>query len=216
MALPTVCQRRKALALFRKTSPLKGCTVPQIVPLAAALGVAPPQRSSAELQHLGCALAVFVPFAPAATLLGWACGVSVSLRAVWEWVQAAGQRAMAQLHAQLQAVAAGDLPTAEPLAAELAALPLALGADGVMVPLRPAGGDPRGKTAWREGTVGVLARLGRHRTRTGEVVVRLYHRRVVAVLGGIEALQQRLELAALRQGLQAAPQVVWLSEGARG
>jgi len=141
VALPTVCQRRKALALFRKTSPLKGCTVPQIVPLAAALGVAPPQRSSAELQHLGCALAVFVPFAPAATLLGWACGVSVSLRAVWEWVQAAGQRAMAQLHAQLQAVAAGDLPTAEPLAAELAALPLALGADGVMVPLRPAGGQ---------------------------------------------------------------------------
>jgi len=194
----------------------RGCTIPQVVPLDAALGVAPHQRSSAELQHLGCALAVFVPFATAATLLGWACGVTVSPRVVWAWVQAAGQRAMAQLHAQLQAVAAGDLPTAEPLAAEVAALPLALEADGVMVPLRPAGGDPRGKTAWREVKVGVLARLGRHRTRAGQVVTRLSHRRVVAVLGGIEALQQRLELAALRQGLQDVPQVVWLSDGARG
>jgi hypothetical protein len=38
----------------------------------------------------------------------------------------------------------------------------------------------------------------------------------VAVLGDIAALQQRLWLAALRQGIQHASQVVWLSEGARG
>jgi len=88
---------------------------------------------------------------------------------------------MEHLHEQLQAAAAGVLPTAEPLAAELAALPMALGADGVMVPFRPAGGDPRGKTAWHEVKVGILARLGRYRTRTGEVVVRLRQRRLVAV-----------------------------------
>src|SRR4029450_6141883 len=88
-------------------------------------------------------------------------------------------RAMEHLHAQLQAAAEGHLPPEEPLAAEVAAMPLALGADGVMVPFRPEGGDPRGKTAWHEVKVGVLARLGRHRTRTGEMVARLHQRRLV-------------------------------------
>src|SRR6266704_3719999 len=91
-----------------------------------------------------------------------------------------------------------------------------MGADGVMVPFRPEGGDPRGKTAWHEVKVGVLARLGRHRTRTGKVVARLHQRRLVAVFGDIEALQRRLWLAALRQGIRHASQVVWLSDGARG
>jgi hypothetical protein len=62
----------------------------------------------------------------------------------------------------------------------------------------------------------VLARLGQHRTRTGKVVVRLHQHRLVAVLGDIAALQQRLWLAALRQGILDASQVVWLSDGARG
>jgi hypothetical protein len=142
--------------------------------------------------------------------------VAVSPRAVWDWVQAAGRRAMEQLHEQLQAVATGHLPTEEPLAAELAAAPLLMGADGVMVPFRPEGGQPKGKTAWHEVKVGVLARLGRHRTRTGTVVTRLHQRRLVAVLGNIEALKRRLWLEALRQGILHASQVVWLSDGARG
>ena len=194
----------------------QGCETPQGAPLDDALGLHPQQRTSGELQHLGWALAVFVPFATAATLLGWASGVAVSPRAVWDWVQAAGQQAMAQLHEQLQAVAEGHLPTEEPLAAELAVAPLLLGADGVMVPFRPEGGHPRGKTAWHEVKVGVLARLGRHRTRTGKVVARLQQRRLVAVFGDIEALQRRLWLEALRQGIMRASQVVWLSDGARG
>jgi hypothetical protein len=66
-----------------------------------ALELHPHQRTSAELQPLGCALVVFVPFAPAATLLGWVSGGAGNPRAVWEWVQAAGQRAMQQLHEQL-------------------------------------------------------------------------------------------------------------------
>ena len=193
-----------------------GCTTEQVVPFDVALGLQPHQRSSGELQSLGCTLAVFVPFATAATLLGWYSGNSVSSRAVWRWVQAAGTRAMAQLQEQLEAVARSDLPAPEPLEAGLAAAPLVLGADGVMVPLRPTGGQPTGKTRWCEVKVGVLARLGQHRTRTGEVVVRLQQRRVVAVLGDIDALKPRLWLEAVRQGIRSAPQVVWLSDGARG
>jgi len=47
-----------------------GCDIPQGAPLAEARGVQPHQRTSGELQCLGCALAVFVPCATAARLLG--------------------------------------------------------------------------------------------------------------------------------------------------
>ena len=194
----------------------QGCTIPQVAPLDDALGVQPQQRASGELQYLGCALAVFVPFATAARLLGWYSGGTVSPQAVWGWVQAAGQRAMQTLQDHLHALAHGDLPAPEALAADLAAAPWVLGADGVMVPFRPAGGQPTGKTRWQEIKVGVLARLGQHRTRTGKVVTRLHHRRLVAVLGDVEALKPRLWLEAVRQGIRQAPQVVWLSDGARG
>jgi hypothetical protein len=194
----------------------KGCVIPQVAPLDDALGVQPHQRTSDEVQSLGCALAVFAPCATAARLLGWSSGGPVSPRAVWCGVHAAGQRAMEQLHEQLQALAQGHLPTEEPLVADLAAAPFLRGADGVMVPFRPEGGHPQGNTAWHEINGGVLARLGRHTTRTGKVVARLHQRRLVAVFGDIEALQQRLWLAARRQGILRAPQVVWLSEGARG
>ena len=75
---------------------------------------------------------------------------------------------------------------------------------------------PRGKIRWREVKVGVLARLGQHRTRTGQCVTRLQQRRLVAVLGDIEMLKPRLWLEALRQGIVRAPQVIWLSDGGRG
>jgi hypothetical protein len=104
----------------------------------------------------------------------------------------------------------------ERLEADLALAPLAIGADGVMVPFRPQAGQPRGKTRWHEVKVGVLARLGQHRTRTGQHVTRLYHRRLVAVLGDIDTFKPRLWLAALRQGLLSASEVVWLSDGGRG
>jgi hypothetical protein len=123
---------------------------------------------------------------------------------------------MEPLQADLAAVAEGHGPPPEPLTAEAAALPFALGADGVMVPLLPEGGKPRGKSRWRAITVGVLARLGQHRTRTGHLVTRLTQRRLVAVLGDLDALNPRLWLAALRQGIVQAPQAVWLSDGDRG
>ena len=105
----------------------QGCAIPQVVPFDEALGVQPYQRSSGELQSLGCAFAVFVPFATAARLLGWYLGSTVSARAVWCWVQAAGHQTMEHLQEDLAAVAMGHGPTPEPLTAEQAALPLALG-----------------------------------------------------------------------------------------
>jgi hypothetical protein len=159
----------------------RGCDIPQVAPLDEALGVQPYQQTSRALQCLGCALAVCVPFATAARLLGWYGSGGVSPRAVWGWVQAAGHQAMAFLQADLAAVDRGHGPPPEPLTAAQAALPLALGADGVMVPLRPDAGAPRGKIRWREVKVGVLARLGQHRTRTGQRVTRLQQRRLVAV-----------------------------------
>src|SRR5207249_9303170 len=114
-----------------------GCVIPQVAPFDEALGVQPHQRTSNELQFLGCTFAVFVPFATAARLLGWYCGDVVSPRAVWCWVQAAGHTAMEHLQEELEAMAKGHVPLREPLAPELETFPLALGADGVMVPFRP-------------------------------------------------------------------------------
>jgi len=194
----------------------QGCTIPQGAPLDEAWGVQPQPRTSGELQALGCALAVFVPCATAAQLLGWYRGGTVSPQALWGWVQAAGRQAMEQLQEPWSAVAQGDLPPAEPLEAEGAPAPLVRGADGVLGPLRPHGGQPTGKTRWHAIKVGVLARLGQHRTRTGKVVTRLHQRRLVAVWGGSDARKPRVGLEAVRQGISHAPQVVWLRDGARG
>ena len=194
----------------------QGCAISQVAPLDQALGGLPHQRTSEELQALGCALAVFVPFATAARLLGWYCGSVRSPRAVWCGVQTAGCQAMAHLQANLDTVAQGAAPPPEPLTAAQAALPLALGADGVMGPLRPEAGAPRGKLRWREVKVGVMARMGRPHTRTGQVGTRLTQRRLVAVLGDLDALTPRLWLEALRQGIRHAPQGIWLSDGSRG
>jgi hypothetical protein len=68
-----------------------------------------------------------VPFATAARLLGWYSGSTVSSRALWGWVQAAGHQAMEHLQEALTAGAQGPGPRPEPLTAERAALPFALG-----------------------------------------------------------------------------------------
>ncbi len=194
----------------------QGCVIPQVAPVDDALGGEPPQRTSEDVQSLGCALAVCVPCAPAARWRGWDSGGPGSPRAVWGWGHAAGQRAMEQLHEQGQALAPGHLPTEEPLAAALTAAPLLRGADGGMVPFRPEGGHPRGTTAWHEVKGGLVARVGRQGTRTGTVVTRRPQRRVVAVVGASDALRRRLGFEALRQGIRRAPQVVWRSDGAQG
>ena len=187
-----------------------------MAPLDEALGLEPHQRTSGELKLAACALVVFVPFETAATLLRLLSGVQTSPGAVWLWVQEAGQRAMERLQRELENLARGQLPDEEPMDERTAAQPLLVGADGVMVPFRPEDGTPKGKTVWREIKVAVLARLRRHTTRTGQEVSRLERRRLVAVLGDVDALSPRLWLEAVRQGILSAQQVVWLSDGARG
>jgi hypothetical protein len=122
----------------------------QVAPLDQALGIVPHQRTGVEVQWMGCLLAVFVPYETACRWLHQLTGVSLAVGTLWTWVQQVGQRVMAQLADELPELAAGTLPPAESLAAELAALPLVIGADGVMVPFRPHPGTPQGKTRWRE------------------------------------------------------------------
>ncbi len=188
-----------------------GCEIGQVAPLDKALGLLPHQRTSFELQKLACLLSVFVPFETSAVLLNCLISVQVSSVAVWHWVQTAGQKAMDVLDEQLAELAAGQLPQIESLDEAISALPLLIGADGVMVPFRPEGG--KGPTVWREVKVAVLARLGR---RSKSDAPQLYQRRLVAVLGKIDALRPRLWLEALRQGVLTASQVVWLSDGGIG
>lgn len=194
----------------------QGCQIGQIAPLDQELGLAPHQQTSRELQQAACALAVFVPFATAATLLHQLLGIGIGGTTLWQWVQAAGRLAQEQLEAELKQLAQGVEPALEAAAAALEQLPLLVGADGVMVPFRPQGGQPRGKTRWREVKVGILARLASGCNRAGQVLTRLRQRRLVAVLGEVEQLEERLWLEALRQSLRHSPVVVWLSDGARG
>ena len=188
-----------------------GCSIGQIAPLDNALGLLPHQRTSIELQRLGCLLAVFVPFETVSVILNCLISVWVSPVAVWHWVQNAGQKAMDGLNRELEKLAAGQFPEMESLDEAISLLPLLIGGDGVMVPFRPEGG--KGRTVWKEVKVAVLARLGR---RSKSDAPQLYQRRLVAVLGKIDALSPRLWLEALRQGVLTAPQVVWLSDGGVG
>jgi hypothetical protein len=194
----------------------KGCEIGQVVPLDKELGLSAYQKTSLEVKWLACGLAVFVPFEIAAVLLGMLTGVKVSGKSIWLWMQDFGQRAMTQLEAQLQALAEGILPTQEAMTAATKSLPLLIGADGVMVPFRPAEKTPKGKTKWREVKVGILARLGQRITKAGKQVPLLSQRRLVAVLGNIDALSPRLWLEATRQGILSSPRVVWLADGGIG
>jgi hypothetical protein len=189
----------------------KGCAIGQIAPLDKDLGLLPHQRTSVELQRLGCLLAIFVPFDTVPVLLNCIISVKVSSTAVWHWVQEAGGRAIDGLNRQLAELAAGQLPQMESVDEAISVLPLLMGADGVKVPFRPEGG--KGGTVWREVKVAVLARLGR-RSKSNEPQLR--QRRLVAALGSIDVLRPRLWLEALRQGVLTAPQVVWLSDGGVG
>jgi hypothetical protein len=191
----------------------KGCGNGQFVPYDDVLGITPYQQTSNELKRVACALAVFVPFEICAKLLEMITQVWVSPTSIWHWVQEAGHRAMKQLDHELEKFAAGEEPCQESMESELAALPLIMGADGVMAPFRPNGGAPSGKTDWREVKVGIFARLGKGITKAGKKVTRLKHRRVVAVLGTSEMLGERMLFGAIRQGIRTAKQVTWISDG---
>ena len=192
------------------------CAIGQVAPFDKELGLTSNQKSGTGLQQVACLLAIFVPYETAAMLLKQLTGIEVSGQAIWEWVQSVGQRMMKSLEAELEALAAGELPETEAISAEIAAQTLLTGADGVMVPFRPQVKTSEGKTKWREVKVAIFARLGQVRTGAGKLIPRLHRHRVVAVLGDIDDLSERMWLEGLKQGLKEAPQVVWLSDGARG
>ncbi len=151
-----------------------GCAGSQVAPLDQALGLEAHQRTGTEVQWMGCLLAVFMPYETAGVVRQQLTGVVLVPSTLWRWVQEVGQRAMEQLEEQLQALAAGESPEAEPLAAQRQALPLVVGGDGVMVPFRPQPGTGKGKTCWREVKVAILARLGERLTHQGKRVSCLY------------------------------------------
>jgi len=192
------------------------CAIGQVAPFDKELGVTSNQKSDSGLKQVACLVAIFVPYETAAMLLKQLTGIEVSAQAIWEWVQSVGERMIKSLEGELEALAAGELPEAEAMSAEIAAQTLLMGADGVMVPFRPQAKTAGGKTKWREVKVAVFARLGKVRTRAGKLIPRLHHHRVAAVLGDIDDLSERMWLEALKQGVKETPQVVWLSDGARG
>jgi hypothetical protein len=192
------------------------CAIGQVAPFDKELGVTSNQKSDSGLKQVACLVAIFVPYETAAMLLKQLTGIEVSTQAIWGWVQSVGERMIKSLEEELEALAAGELPEAEAMSAEIAAQTLLMGADGVMVPFRPQAKTAEGKTKWREVKVAVFARLGKVRTRAGKLIPRLHHHRVAAVLGDIDDLSERMWLEALKQGVKETPQVVWLSDGARG
>lgn len=167
----------------------RGCHGSQQAPLDQTLGIEAYQQTSDEIKRLGCLLAVLLPYDLAAWLLKQLSGIVVSDDSLWQWVQVKGVQARQALQRQLSELASGQLPSPEPLPAELAELPLVIAADGVKIPFRPNLGTPRVKLRWREVKVAILARLGDKLTRTGKQLPQLYQRRVVAVLDDIHAFE---------------------------
>jgi hypothetical protein len=194
----------------------KSCKVSLSVPLDEALGIVAYQSSSEELKRLGCLMSIVMPYERSSWMLHQCTGVSVSASTLWNWVQHYGQIAMERLEAQLEQFHQGEPMAPEQLDELSAVLNLAIAADGVMVPFRPQPNTPKGKTQWREVKVGLLARLGQRLTRAGKTVTRLYHRRLVAVLGDIDAFIPRIRYEAYLQSVDTAPRVLWLSDGGRG
>ncbi|MBH8578371.1 ISKra4 family transposase [Nostocaceae cyanobacterium CENA369] len=192
------------------------CAGSQSIPFDNILNIHPYQQISSELTRLGCLLAVFLPFGLAAWMLQQLCGIAVDEDTLWKWVQAAGRRAIDQLKIQLQHLENGQLPCLEFLDATLVDTPLIIAADGVTVPFRSQSQTPKGKIVWREVKIALVARLGKYKKQSGEMVTRLHQRRLVAVLGDIDDLQPRLRLEAFKQGMTTAETVVWISDGARG
>lgn len=193
----------------------KGCKIGQITPFDKELDLQPNQRVSNEVKQIACALAVFVPYSIASSLLEMLTGVEVSSGAIWNWAQDAGQHAMIRLENELSAFEE-DSSESINIEEKLQRLPLLIGGDGVMAPFRPHTGSPKGKTAWREVKVGIFARLGQRVTKKGKIVSVLVHRHLVAVLGNIDEFKARMQVAAVKQGIMDAEIVVWLSDGGRG
>lgn len=186
------------------------------IPLDEAIGLSAHQQSSEELMRLGCLFSVVMPYELASWMLGQWSGLTVSSSTLWNWVQSYGKRAKEELEEQLSRQESGEEIPPEGMEEGLSSLPLAIAADGVMVPFRPKLGSAKGKTKWREVKVAILARLGHRLNRAQKPVPQLLHRRLVGILGDIDHFIPYLQLEAKKQAFETAPTVIWLSDGGRG
>ena len=110
-----------------------------------------------KFNQAACALAAFVPYGLTAILLTMLTGITVSPSSIWNWVQVAGESAMREIEEKMETLSEGHLPPCSLEGFEKTLM--AIGADGVMVPFRPHGGLPDGKTVWREVKIGLVAWL---------------------------------------------------------
>ena len=132
----------------------KGCKGVMVAPLDQVLGLDSYQQTSQEVVKLGCLLAVFVPFDTTTAILKELTGLQLNATTVWNWVQSVGQKAMEHLQQELALLNSGLEPSTEKRersaaassSPELEQMPLIIGADGVMVPMRPQEKTPKGKT----------------------------------------------------------------------
>lgn len=194
----------------------RGCQGSQYIPSDEALGIMPYQATDEGFQRLGCLFSLMLPYQMASWLLGQWTGRTLSSSTLWATVQDYGAALIAEQEQDLENLENGHHREPEVLPDSVAAMMLAISVDGVMVPFRPQVKTSKGKTQYREVKIGLLARLGKRLKRNGKSVTQLYHRRVVAVLGDLDAFMPRLQLEAHRQSFETAPQILWLSDGAKG
>ena len=167
-------------------------------PLDQQLGLEPYQQTSWEVKSLGTLLCVFVPYNLASHLLHKLSHVQTHEMTLWRWVQQAGAKAAQLWEKRLQAAEV----EAESLTPEVARLMMVLAADGVMAPFRPTPETSKGKTLWREVKIAVITRVQEVKTATGQSYNRLVQRRLVATLGDIDALKERMAWETKRQGIE--------------
>jgi len=191
----------------------RGCKIGQIAPFDEQLGVEPNEKTCEGIKELACLLAVFVPYQIASLLLKNLLGVEACPSSVWNWVQVYGDKAISRFDKELERFSEGGLPAASEIDDKILRLKMAMGADGVMLPFRPNGGAPEGKSEWHEVKIGIFARLMEKINKKGRKVRVIVRKRVVAVLGTVDDLRPRMELMAVKERMDEAEDVAWLSDG---
>jgi len=122
---------------------------------------------------------------------------------------------MKQLEDEITNYESGEAIDFEKIPPDFLLLKCLVGADGVFAPFRPHGGNPQGKTVWKEVKIGVITRLKNRINRKGIKVTQLVQRRLVAVLGEASLFTAHLLLETHKQRLTEASQVIWISDGGR-
>jgi len=191
------------------------CKIGQIVPFDSLLGISPYQKTMVELKEMTCLLAIFMPYRVSALIFKKLLGLPIGVTTIWTWVQKFGKTAMQQLQKQIDDFKQTGTCVQEPMEKSISQLQCLLGADGVFAPFRPNGGSPKGKVVWKEIKIGVITRMKSRFNKKGQRVTELVQRKLVAVLGDVSLLVERLQLETHKQRIDQSIQTVWISDGGR-